>query len=230
MNISAVLLARAIAIFEVAELSPSGRVFVPALVPLVAERFKFQSFPSKIEDFDASKGITFKAGYFNGFAVDELAVYNDGIKIDLTSNTRDAKEMVIDTLKWLAEKASISYVEGMVKRWGLLSQVVFHSEMDLDGISRAVGNLGCRTSAKVSERVGTSLEFRAAGLHLNFDRTMGELPIAPFLIERRAKTPFSEKKYFSQAPLDTEDHILLLEEFERELSGRRLRKTNSVRS
>jgi hypothetical protein len=41
--------------------------------------------------------------------------------------------------------------------------------------------------------------------------------IAPFSITRRAESRFSENKYFSEAPLPTDIHISLLEEFEAEV-------------
>ena len=37
---------------------------------------------------------------------------------------------------------------------------------------------------------------------------------SPFTIERRADTLFSESKYFSSAPLPTDEHISMLEAFE----------------
>jgi hypothetical protein len=37
---------------------------------------------------------------------------------------------------------------------------------------------------------------------------------APFTIQRRAETAFAENKYFSEAPLPTNEHVALLETFE----------------
>jgi hypothetical protein len=42
--------------------------------------------------------------------------------------------------------------------------------------------------------------------------------IASFSITRRAEARFSENKYFSEAPLPTDLHLKLLEQFEAESS------------
>jgi hypothetical protein len=44
--------------------------------------------------------------------------------------------------------------------------------------------------------------------------TARKYQIAPFSIARRAEARFSEDKYYSEAPLPTDMHISLLEEFE----------------
>ena len=43
--------------------------------------------------------------------------------------------------------------------------------------------------------------------------------ITPFLFERQENTTPSEHRYFSRAPLRTDDHFKLLEEFETLLVG-----------
>jgi hypothetical protein len=44
-----------------------------------------------------------------------------------------------------------------------------------------------------------------------------EIPIAPFTIQRRATTPFAENKYFTEAPLRSEEQFQLIEQFERDV-------------
>jgi hypothetical protein len=51
-------------------------------------------------------------------------------------------------------------------------------------------------------------------LDVDFARHEGQIPIAAFTIQRRGQTPFEENKYFSEAPLPTDIHINLLEQFE----------------
>jgi hypothetical protein len=217
LKLSAVLLARAIALFDVADLSPSGRVFFPALVPLIVERFSFQQFPNKPEDFDVSNGTSFKTGFIDGLAVEELTLYNDGIKLDLASSTADSKRILLDSLRWLSTVTNVVYRDDMIQRWAWLSQLTFYSGINLDGVSRAFEVLGSRLTVSISSRLGMPCEFRASGLSFNFERVAGNIPISSFLIERRAKTAFSESKYYSQAPLETDQHIEFLQEFEQNL-------------
>ncbi|HEY6845184.1 MAG TPA: hypothetical protein VI320_03110 [Terracidiphilus sp.] len=214
MQLSAVLLARAIALFETFDLNPQGKIFFPNLVPLLVERFSFQEYPQKPEQFDASKGITFKSGYFDGQAIEEFVVYNDGLKLDLGSSTEQAREMLMNTLEWLKDEVGINYSKTMIRRWGILSQLTFRSDMQMDLIHPAFAAVASEVSTEVNARAGLNLEYRASGLSFNFERPNGDIPIAAFLIERRGKALFSEDKYYSQAPLDTQSHIRVIEEFE----------------
>jgi hypothetical protein len=214
VEISAILLARSIALFDVTDLNPRGKVFFPKLVPMLVERFSFQKYPIKLEEFDASKGISFDEGYFEGHTVSNFTLYNDGIKMDLQTSTEDAQSLIEKTLHWLVEAAGITYSDGMIKRWGFLSNIIFHSDIDLDVIHPALRDLAKEVTLRVEERTGLPLIFKTSGISFNFERVNGDIPISNFSIERRAKTRHSEGKYFSAAPLQTEAHIKLLREFE----------------
>jgi hypothetical protein len=214
LQISAVLLARTIALFDSADLNPRGTVFGPSLIPILNERFSFQKFPSKGEDYDPANGVSFENGYFGDRSISTLAFYGDGIKIDLQSSTEDGQSLILETLQWLSRNVGITFSEKMPIRWRFLSQVLFFSDTDLNVLHPALGILGDKVSAEVSTRTGIDLHFKTNSVALNFDRSNGEIPIANFTIERRLKSPFSENRYFSGAPLQTELHIKLLQEFE----------------
>jgi hypothetical protein len=42
-------------------------------------------------------------------------------------------------------------------------------------------------------------------------------PPPKFILERRAGIPFDKERYYSSAPIKTQDHITLLEEIERSI-------------
>lgn len=215
MNVSAVLLARTIALFDVADLSPRGELFGPRLVDILKERFQFSKVST--EDVD-QKGIVFKTGQYEGQTILDLTLYDDGIKLDLQSSTDDGKRFLIENLTQLANEGVISFRPDMVKRWGFVSNLSFYSEYDLDELVHpALLRLGNKVEGLVRERAGLSLNFRAASVDLNFDRTILNPAISSFSIQRRGSTPFGEKKYFSASPLETRDHISLLASLEKEL-------------
>jgi aerobic-type carbon monoxide dehydrogenase small subunit (CoxS/CutS family) len=62
------------------------------------------------------------------------------------------------------------------------------------------------------------LACRSNAITFDFSKLNAEYALAPFTIERRIKTPDSEREYFSQAPMQTGQHFQLLQEFERDLS------------
>lgn len=218
MQLSAVLLARAIGFVETSDLNPRGRVFFPAIVPLIVERFSFQKYPSKPDDFDESKGVNFEAGYAFETSIDKLTVWANGIGVDVRSSTADAKKLLEQTLVWLKEETGLRYESGMLKRWAFLSQITFYSRANFNAINPAISRLASRLSAEVSTERGERFDFQFGGFSLAFDRSVKQAPVANLLIQPRADTPFSEGKYFSEAPLSTESHIKLIEDFEKDLA------------
>lgn len=58
-------------------------------------------------------------------------------------------------------------------------------------------------------------DFEPSGFSLNFDGTKPDRYASAFSLERRVGTPFEDNKYFTQAPLRTDDHIEILKQIER---------------
>jgi hypothetical protein len=219
MQVLSVVLARSIAFFDVGELNPSGRASLHNMIPMLKERFAFQFVPTKPEEFQQAEGIEFKSGFFEGQLIANMTLYNDGIKVDLHSSTEEAQVFLRKTLQWLADNAGITYREGILRRWGFLSQLTYQSNVDLDLVNPALQEVGHETSLVVNERTGLDVQYRTNQIFLNFDRAYKDPPVAPFSIERRAKQPFEDGKYFSSAPLQTKDHIRILEKFESSLQA-----------
>ena len=67
---------------------------------------------------------------------------------------------------------------------------------------------------------GENLKYDVAVLSVDYDQLTRKHALGKFSIQRRDNTPFSENKYFSDAPLPTDTHIHLLEQFEKDLSGK----------
>jgi hypothetical protein len=217
VKVLSIALARSIALFDVGELNPAGKASVHNLIPMIADRFAFKFVPTKPEDFQDKDGLEFKAGYFDGQLIANMTLYNDGIKVDLHSSTEEAQILLRGTLEWLGREAGLNFSEKMLSRWAFLSQITYHSDVDIDVVNPALRSVGEEVSHLVNERTRLATHFRINQIFLNFDRTYHDAPLAPFSIERRAKTPYEEGKYFSAAPLQTQDHIRILEQFERAL-------------
>jgi hypothetical protein len=219
VQLSAVQLARIIAFVETSDLNPRGRIFFPAILPLIVNRFNFQKYPNKFEDFDEQKGVDFIGGYDANAktAVDKLTIWNNGIGLDVRSSTSEARAILEGALEWLKKEIGLVYEPTMIKRWAYLSGITFFSDVDFDGINPAVSRLCSRLSSSVSEIQGEQFDYHFGGMTISFDKSVKAAPVAQLIIARRADTPFSQGKWFSEAPLPTETHIKLLEEFEADL-------------
>lgn len=216
MELAAIHLARAMAFIEPIDLNPKGKVFYPDLVKLIVNRYKFEKFPQKLEDFNESNGIVFEAGKTNDCVVEKLIIYAYGILIDTRVSTQKSKEILEDALKWASNETGLSYRP--IDRWQYASQITFYSDFALTRIHPAVQRLAEEISKNVSEMVHETLKYELNVFAVDHDQLERKHPIGRFSIQRRENTPFFENKYFSDAPLQTDIHIKLLEQFEAGIS------------
>jgi hypothetical protein len=219
MQLSAVMLARLFAFIEPVDLNPRGKSYYPHLVSALVERFGFLKYPKDPDDFDETKGITFQMGRLGDITVHQVQIFNTAILIDTASSTDDSEKVLQDTLIWATEHLGLSYQPGMIKRRTYVSQVSFYSEALLERINPAILRLAERVNARLPEFWGLPLTYHPISVILSYDPLTTKLTPAVFSIERRAEAPFSENKYFSTAPLPTEEHIAFLQDFESELLG-----------
>jgi hypothetical protein len=214
MKLSAVTLARVLAFIETADLSSGANVFYPDLVAGIVEQFRFQKFPVKAEDFDEQKGVEFLGGQWEGVPVLKLVIYWNGFILDTESSTSESERIVEEALVWASGKFKLKYTSGMISRRRYLSNLTFYSDRNLLGLHPAIPKLTSSLHEKIKERTGLDLAYEVTRLDVDFARHEGQIPIAAFTIQRRGQTPFEENKYFSEAPLPTDIHINLLEQFE----------------
>ena len=220
MELTSVLLARAVAWVEPIDLNPMGAVFYPDLVKSLVARYKFQKFPEKLEDFDETKGVTFNAGRLGDRVIEQLIIYAYGIVLDTRVSTQESKRLLEDAFEWASKELGLTYKPTMIKRWHYASHVTFRSDVKMTGANSAVENLAASVEKSVGDIFGENLKYDLTMCVVDYDPLTRKHPLGRFSIQRRDNTPFSENKYFSDAPLPTDVHIRLLEQFEKDLSGR----------
>ena len=219
MQLSAVILARFIALVETFDLDPRGKVFFPQIVEALVERCQFQKFPKEYGELDQQKGIDFLGGRWSGVNVDRLTIYLNGILIDTSASTSDSERILEEVLLWATSEFGVAYRPGMIKRKIYVSNLTFTSDVPLlGGLSPALSKLSSRIAKTVKATVGQAAVYEPHGISIQQDHPPMGVPVSPFTIHRRLETPFSENKYFSEAPLPTDVHISLLEQFEADLS------------
>jgi hypothetical protein len=214
VELSAVVLARVLGFVEAFDLNPRGKVFFPEIVPEIVRRYNFQKFPKTLEEFDEVKGVEFLEGKAASGVIQKVAIFNTLLWVETRSNTNDSKKILEEMLNWAAEKFGFNYHSGMIKRFAYVSDLTFYSDVPLLNVSPALTNLAEKTSNAVSEIFQEPIHYDPISLSVGHDPLSRKYGIAPFSIARRAEALFSENKYFSEAPLPTDVHLSLLEEFE----------------
>jgi len=205
--------ARAVWLFDVNELNPRGKTFLPDLLEWLKDAYKFESSPSSVTDLDKeSKTWSFVRGSFQVrdeiFVDVSLKIYTDGLVADTWSSTHDSEAFLADVLKSASEEFNLAYKPETVRRKNYLSDVNVYSTMDLLTVNPKLAQF----AEKISRLVNHEFEF--AGLDF-WPRQFYPLnEISSFSLVRKLKTDRDEHKYFSRAPFHTDDHLHLLEEIE----------------
>src|SRR4051812_2824213 len=120
MKLSAVLLARVFALIQVEDLNPRGKVFYPDIVKALVQKCGFSKYPTKIDEFDESKGVEFTLGKWDDTVIDKVVIYNTGIALDTRASTSRSEAILNEALSWLSDH--IGLVSVPISRKAYLSQ------------------------------------------------------------------------------------------------------------
>jgi len=221
MKISAITGARIIALFELNDLYPYGGVSLARITPKVVERLDFKAFPVTKEQFDESKGVTFQDGLWNGLPVEKLTIYNDGIVLDANQNTTTSLRILREVLGWAGEELGLSVSERMFGRLRYVSSFAFYSEVPNLLSSSPVKRLADKLSSRVNPILGKSRAYEPVRIDIEFDRSDDKANTTGLSIQRRANATFEENKYYTQAPVPTDIHKELIEQFEMDVLSSR---------
>jgi hypothetical protein len=217
-----VILARVLGYIEAFDISADGRVYFPDLVREIAKNFRFQKFPQTLEEHDLKKGVEFLEGKIGDRTIQKFVIWDSLIVLETRINTDESKAILEEMLLWGTAKFGLTYSPGMIKRFAYISDVTFYSDVPFLSVSPLLTGIATTTSKALSDIWQEPIHYEPFNLVIGHDPAARKYGIAPFSITRRAESRFSDNKYFSEAPLPTDIHISLLEEYEagiKELHG-----------
>lgn len=219
MKLRSVNLARSLWFCHIREFNPKGLNLYPIIIPLLVKSYGFKKFPSEINDLDETKGILFEGGEFLNSEGDpiiiNLAIYTDGLVADTLSSTKDSDAFLEEILTRLHEEFDLPHYEKIIGRNAYISQLFVSTEKSLELINPKLKEIASYLSNYTTGFKAPHYEI--AGIHIWPDQTEILKPVS-FVFERMLNIPFSEKKYYSVAPLATDKHLKLLEMIEDILS------------
>jgi hypothetical protein len=216
LRLSAVPLARTLAYIELADLNPKGGVSLPDLIKGIADRYKFQILP-KWEERE-KEGFVFEEGKIGNRVVKKLTLFDALIVLETRSNTSDSKQLIEELLLWGSAKFGLTYQPQSINSFGYVSAVTFYSDAPILDPSPALRKIADATGAAVSEMRKEQLRYETINITIGHDPKARRDQIASFILTRRAESKFSDNKYYSEAPLPTDLHVQLLEQYERDVS------------
>lgn len=220
MELLNIIRARAIWLIYIQDINPHGKNINAYIIDWLRNKYKFLKCPSSIHERNEGGALVFSDGEFksktgSNISVD-LAIYNDGFIADTRSSTKDTELFIEDALYSLVKDFGLFYKPDMLRKKLYVSELTLRTD-------RQLNNINPRMQAfvrKIISMIGTDdpglMELSSLSFWWDFRSSNGQ---SHFQFERAAGIPFSERRYYSRAPLHTEDHLSLLNEFEDLLLG-----------
>lgn len=195
------------------------------LIEGVKQKYEFLKFPSLER---ANEAFDFQVGKLkhNGrlLKVDQFAVTYVGTEAtSLAAASRtssdDAEVFLDDVISWLAKEFDLDVSIRFASAYHSQAEFVLSEKARLSDHFKELSELGKGITNIIRGYGSTKCpEFELNTLAMHFDLTDTTLPkpiATPFSFERRVGTSYEENKYFSQAPLKTQDHKAVLERLEK---------------
>jgi hypothetical protein len=220
LNIS---VARAIWLVPLPDLNPRGQPIRQEGLDKIGKKYAFQLVPAIAKAIEASQkneAVHFTGGIFRSsagkdFAVD-LKIHNDGFIAETRSSTRDAEEFLADLFEWLPLGLQLSTSNISIRKKLVVSEMHVSSEHVLTTLNPKLSKIAKTLASLVPP--GSPTSYEATSLAFSTDFKDGT-PLVSFKLERQINMPFSEHRYYSSAPIHTDDHLELLESLEKILAG-----------
>lgn len=216
MRLLSIRATRSLWLFHVGDLNPRGKSVTRDALSEMATRYSFAKIPDVKEITEArtkNQPFVFGGGIFKtktGITTEiSLTLYRDGILVDSTSSTSDGDEVLDDLLSWLhTDLGLIDYKTIQVTK-------VYVNEVFVS-MSNSLNAINPKLDAFM-QMIGTKLKspvkkptYQVGALGFWIDPEQNPKHVH-FRIERAEERPFSENRYYSIAPLETEEHLKALQ-------------------
>lgn len=195
------------------EIRPVRGIDGPKLAAGLQSIFSFPSLPGEMKD----GGVEFQNGRFSDsdheILITKLAIFSDGINIEVPTNTNDAEKILQRALTFIFEFGVRRPTSGAV--YFCQSTIIADFETPLESI------LPSSLLRKMSKAMPIEGDCRILNIGANFDATKIADPrwrgINPtlFRIDRRASMPYELNRYFCLANMTSSDHVEILNDFEK---------------
>jgi hypothetical protein len=224
MKLLSIKQARSIWLIYLIELNPRGLSLFTLINPII-EKYKFQIYPTKPEEFGYSKEIReikFIGGSFprdqqHNIAFD-LTIFNDGLMVDTRSSTDDSDGIIDEFLTWVSAEFDLVPYQEVLRSKLYLSELFVQTEKSLNSLNPKLANFGALLTSLIVGHEHHPIAFETSSLSFWTNPTIDNPP-GPFRFERVIDAPFNTNRYYSAAPLQTEAHLKILEELEKILSS-----------
>jgi hypothetical protein len=184
----------------------------------LVEKCQFLKSPSTPQELNLPDGAVFETGIFEGIVIKKFVVFPLVMHLDAADSTDQAQRALLGLLQWARDEFGLRYQTGMITRWAFVSDVTFQTDFPLlERLNGPLNSISSKISEAIRENLKEDLKYRPAKFWIAHDPDKRKASIAPFSIEHLALSQDEDNKFYSEAPVPTKDHLLLLEELENAL-------------
>jgi hypothetical protein len=224
--------ARAIWLSNLNDLNPRGRAIERDVLSELARRYSFARIPDIREVVEARKKnqpIVLESGTFlaqSGDAISiELSVYNDGLIVDSRCSTRECERFLEEVFSWLHVECGLVDFRTIAIKKLYVSELHLSSENSLNIINPAMDRFAEILAGKIASPI-KNVKYEVGALGFWIDPAQNPRHVH-FRLERQEDARFEEKRYYSIAPLQTDEHLDALAVLENLLSPKATRIRNA---
>jgi hypothetical protein len=189
-----------------------GNAYLPELAQRVIQKYSFLKFPNA-DDLQKDTQI-FSLGRFRDTQINELSVYGDGVIAAGRCSTKLLQAFLSDLFNFVEVEYGYRQSNILDPETHFESGLLVRSAKDLT--SAIAPPKRVTTLINQTLRKNNDAEYLAFGTHFETDVRVPNRRRRPvrFSLERRLGIPFEKNVFYSQAPLETDDHFALLEGIE----------------
>ena len=211
MKLVATELGQVLQLLVMEELRPYGGLVGVNVVKAIADHYRFAKKPEKAEDNEFTSGQAVIDGKEK--EIIKLAWYPDGIVVQCRY-TEDAEIVFEDFMAWATRE--FNFRQPMTKRpRTFASRVVVEFDIAIDQALIVFETMRSSFAAGLKAAYDIDAEVSLKDLGVGVDPLTPITGVIPeFTLERRAGIPYSQNRYFSYAPVQTQIHLDMLHKLE----------------
>lgn len=197
-----------------------GSGFIPDAIRAAKERYRFWQVPQTMEEYTRKQGAEFRTGYFQGNTIGLLRMFSDGILAEGNVHSAVLDDFLDDVLDWASSAFGVTYVTRLPVSRAYTSTVEVETNASVGRYAAGLTEVASLLTSMLDQAGFEMSPYEFTALIATTDPTK-TTTIQPgrFVFERRAGRSFDSNVYFSEAPVSTENHMLLLERLEAVLTS-----------
>jgi hypothetical protein len=194
----------------------STAFYLPDFINETQKRYEFWEAPQKVAEVHPEGGPTrFQMGRNGGAIISKFEIHDAGLLVEGIQTTDSLDRFLDDFVMWSASEFGVIYNDSQPVRSAYMSGLEVQLDRDAMKFMRIFEKLCSEIQAAVEGQGFAVGGYSVGSLSFQTDESTSR-PFRPgrFLLERRVGHPYDSGLFFSEAPVQTDKHIELLQMFD----------------